>query len=352
MTTDFDTEMIQNTVLRTHYQMLERRFAEISGFVEQAYGFNKRKISSGFTASNQAGATAKRTEDGYSIRISSALPQALSLLFAHFLADPEAMPWLAASDPSNTDPLALEVAPNPGDLTDRQNVHIPNNTTRNQVAEILADIAVNFVFMHELGHVLAGHTDLPGTDGELREITEFSLVELAAPEPSEQARAWEYEADVVGAGLMSTQIDALIAMARADDDNSREIFGPPQIAVEQCLSLTAIALYALFRYLRGANQRLNLIGNHPDPLIRAFCVRDALYQATSQRHAINSDLLEELLSARFEEFDDALEAANIQAGMTLDDTAIEEINQQVSALIRSRKKLRHLTREYRYIDWD
>lgn len=77
------------------------------------------------------------------------------------------------------------------------------------------------------------------------------------------------------------------------------MFVPPQIAIEQCLSLAIIALYALFRYMREANLRLNLIGQHPDPLIRAFYVRDALFQATSQRYKINAELLEELLSVRF-----------------------------------------------------
>lgn len=332
--------------------MLERRFAEIAGFVEQAYKFNARKISSGFMASNQAGATVKRTGEGYAIRISSALPQALNLLFARLLADPEVLPWLTAHDQVGVSAQNIELPLNPSNLTQRQYIPINSTGTRNQVAEILADIAVNFVFLHEMGHVLAGHTDLPDANGVLPEICEFSLVEFSVPEPSEQARVWEYEADVVGAGLMSTQLDALIDMAHSDGTKSREIFGPPQIAIEQCLSLTIIALYALFRYLRGANQRLNLTGDHPDPLVRAFYVRDALFQATAQCYEINAELLEELLSARFEEFDDALVAAGVPEGMRLDEAAIEEVNQQMSVLIMSRNALRPLTRPYRYIDWD
>lgn len=349
---DFETHTIQDPVLRAHYQLLERRFAEMSVSTEQAYGLNGCKICPGFTASHQAGASATRTKVGYSIRISSALPQALSLLFARLLADPEVLPWLAVGDQVGANALEIELALNASDLTKRQRVAINNTDIRNQVAGILADIAVDFVFLHELGHVLAGHTDLPDANGMRHAINEFALVEFAAPEPAEQARAWEYEADVVGAGLMNAQIDALIDLAQSEDANCREIFGPPQIANEQCLSLAIIALYVLFRYLRGTNLRLNLTGHHPDPLIRAFYVRDALFQATSQRHKINAELLEELLSARFEEFDDALESAGISAGMTLDEAAIEQVNQEMSALIQSRKSLRYVIRAYRYIEWD
>lgn len=352
MTRTYTPEAIKDSVLRNHYQMLERRFAEIAGAVGRSYGFEDREIAFEFMASNQAGATVQKTSSGYAIKISSALPQALSLLFARLLADPEVLPWLLAKQEDMADTQVLELARNPSDLTDRQDVRIANNTLRNRATEIFADIAINFVYMHELGHILAGHSDLPNADGITPEIIEFKLVEFAAHEPTEQARAWEYEADIVGSGLMNSQIDALIDMARADEDANRQVFGPPEIAVEQCLSFAVIALYALFRYLRGSNLSLNLAGNHPDPLVRAFCVRDALFGATSQRYAVNHELLEELLSARFEEFDDALEVSGVQAGMTLDDTAIEEINQQMSALIKSRKKLRHLTRAYRYIDWD
>ena len=319
MNTAFDPQTIKDAALRDHYYMLERRFSEIARFVERTYGLGDRKIAIGFVSSNQAGATVKNIGDGYAICISSALPQALRLLFARLLADRELLPWLPSNDGDRAGSQEIELALNPADLTDRQSMHISNGPARRQVAEILADIAVNFVFLHELGHILAGHTDLPDTEGTLPEITEFSLVEIVEREPADQARAWEYEADIVGSGLMNSQIDTLIELARSEVGLSRQIFGPPQIAVEQCLSFAIIALYSLFRYLRGANLHLKLTGNHPDPLIRAFCVRDALFQATSNRHPVNRDLLEELLSARFEEFDDALEAVGVLAGMELNE---------------------------------
>lgn len=124
---------------------------------------------------------------------------------ARSLADPEVLPWLAADDQGAcAGAQEIELALNASDLTKRQSFAINNTDIRNQVAEILADTAVSFVFLHELGHVLAGHADLPDANGMRPVIAEFSLVELVALEPSEQARAWKYEADVVGAGLMNT----------------------------------------------------------------------------------------------------------------------------------------------------
>lgn len=345
-------QVIEDAELHTDFQMLKDRFSETSSFVTKAYGLGDREITFGFISVNQINATAKRTGVGYSIQISSALPQALRRLFARLLADAEVLSWLPVDGLDNSGHQELEVALGLRDQTNHQSMQADSTSIRFQVVAILADITINFVFMHELGHILAGHTDLPNLNGTLPVIKEFELVEFSAEEPAEQARAWEYEADIVGSGLMNSQIDALIGAAKSDTGNSRQIFGPPQIAVEQCLSLSVIALYCLFRYLRGASLHLNLTGSHPDPLIRAFCVRDALFQATATRHDVNHELFEELLSARFEEFDDALEAAGFQSGMLLNDKAIDEVNLQMSALIRSRRDLRHLTCAYRYIDWD
>ena len=130
-----------------------------------------------------------------------------------------------------------------------------------------------------------------------------------------------------------------------------DIFGPKQIAVEQVASLAIITCFALFRFVRGAAQELDRESYHPDPLVRAFVLRDAIHSELSKEFSINDELFEVLLGARFEEFDDALEAIGISAGVPLDDPGIERVNAEMSQLVKDARAYRIDHHDLGFLTW-
>lgn len=233
----------------------------------------------------------------------------------------------------------------------------PQNTLRNVLRGLMSEISSDFAFHHEVGHILGGHADAMAHHGN--GLPELELVKRGvssagpAPVPANIRRVWEYEADVIAAGHLAMDAASLIRDLQKPDAPQafRDIFGPPQIAVEQVSSLFVIACYTLFRQLRETATSLDLNSFHPDPLVRAFVVRDALYAALSNEFEFNDELFEILLGARFEEFDDALEAIGIRAGFTLDDDGIETVNLEMSKLVAEAKRYRRDNPDLGYVSW-
>ncbi|MBO9477227.1 hypothetical protein J7382_06750 [Shimia sp. R11_0] len=269
-------------------------------------------------------ASVKRLGKEYMIRISETLDGKLSAVFDGLFRDPLLLDWLPLS-----------------------------SGHRGALIRLLTKISLDFAFYHEIGHILAGHADKLGASSLALDELEFVKRKRPSLASKVTRQVWEYEADVVAAGHIAMDAARLIRELQADDvsANLREIFGPPQIAVEQVSSLTIIACYTLFRHLRETAIELDMESYHPDPLVRAFVVRDALYSALSSEFTINDELFEILLGARFEEFDHALEENDIRAGFTLDDRGIEHVNVEMSKLVQHAKSYRIQNPDMGYVSW-
>jgi hypothetical protein len=265
-----------------------------------------------------------KSDPSYEIYISDQLLDRLNGLFSTIFADSTAISWLAHDSPFRT--------------------HLQKLLTRS---------ASDFVFYHELGHILGGHADVMGQNQ--LSLYELELVRRAKSSiiPKATRQVWEYEADIIAAGYIAKDTAKLIQSLQADDasDQLRTIFGAPQIAVEQVSSLIIIACYSLFRFLRKTALHLDMESYHPDPLVRAFSVRDAIHSALSKQFSINDERFDIFLSARFEEFDDALEANGYEAGFQLDEDGIEQVNQVMSSLVRDSKAYRTANSDLGYVSW-
>ncbi|UWR77115.1 hypothetical protein K4L04_03915 [Phaeobacter inhibens] len=269
-------------------------------------------------------ASVKRLGKEYMIRITETLDGELSAVFDGLFRDPLLLDWL---------PLSSD--------------------HRDALIRLLTKISLDFAFYHEIGHILPGHADKLGSSNLALQELEFVKRKRPSLASKVTRQVWEYEADVVAAGHVAMDAARLIRELQADDvpESLREIFGPPQIAVEQVGSLTIVACYTLFRHLRETAIELDMESYHPDPLVRAFIVRDALYSALSSEFTINDELFEILLGARFEEFDHALEENGIRAGFTLDDRGIEHVNVEMSKLVQHANSYRIQNPDMGYVSW-
>ncbi|HAT86955.1 MAG TPA: hypothetical protein DCS30_14025 [Rhizobiales bacterium] len=348
---DFDLSTLEfkASAWRHHYERLLKRYSDQARFVEADYGFGDKRIETHFIEANYSNAHVRRTESGYNIRIASTFPYLLKALFSRVLADPEVMDWLPYESVGDVLEQEVYFSTDSRDIGNQSFVQQETTLLRDKVATILSDIAMEFVFLHELGHILGGHVE---SQPQKRELSELSLTRQSCKQQRTLNRVWEFEADMIAANLLKSYAGTLIKTASATSDpDLRAIFGPPQFAVEQCTSLSVIACYVLFRYLRETSSRLDLKNNHPDPLVRAACVRNTLFSCIAERHKINQELFEDMLSARFEEFDDVLEQNGIHAGMVLTDERLDDVNIAVAELHKSRSELGHKVAPYRYFNW-
>lgn len=81
-------------------------------------------------------------------------------------------------------------------------VYIPNDDTRGVFAQMLADVALEFLMFHELGHIAAGHLELCGAYGIDMPITEFKRA-FAESEPDTLSHVLECDADAFACHVSS-----------------------------------------------------------------------------------------------------------------------------------------------------
>lgn len=300
------------------------RWRVLARDIGAAHGLNDDAIMVRASDDPDRIASVRATAGRYDVTMASDLPEQVNTLFAHLFCDPLLIGWLAVGS-------------------------VYRKTLCNQHTRIACD----FVLFHELGHVLAGHASALEAQG--LPLSEMELVAQKATVPVSPLtrRIWEYEADVVGAGFLTHSAAGIIRELQKDHapKSARTIFGPPQIAVEQVASLAIITCFVLFRFVRETARELDRESYHPDPLVRAFALRDAIHAGLSKEFSINNELFETLLGVRFEEFNDALEAIGISAGVPLDDPGIERVNAEMSQLVANARAYRLENHDLGWLTW-
>ena len=131
----------------------------------------------------------------------------------------------------------------------------------------------------------------------------------------------------------------------------KEIFDRGDHTIEQVLSITIIALFAFFCYMRGVRHKLQLKTTHPHPLVRAYYIRDMLATAASARWNIDMPVLERLVDERFEEFITAMEKIDLFDFTIFDREYISEVAQHCKRLIAVRQKHKESCKDWAWISW-
>ncbi len=308
---------------RSLNHQIKVRFLSHASLVSSSFDLDLGDIRFDWEPSDGLRARVSSGPSGYSIRISKDFPHGLERLFKELLEDNDVMYWLDSAN------------------------------DRDIAARLLADIAMEFVLFHEIGHVLGGHCDFLRAHDAGTEINELSLVKRKSIIDLAMSQSWEYEADVIACGLIERYATSLIELSRreADDHHLRTLLGAPSIAVEQAISLCIIALYCLFRELGETRIELALDDEHPDPIVRAFVCRDAIVSTMQDRHEIRQDLLEKILDQRFAEFDTAMETRGTHSRLTLTNDGIAKINDALSDLVDQWRNHRQAMDDYRYVEW-
>lgn len=345
----FDVASIPDEAIRERYERALRRGLAMSAAMARDFP-QQRPVRLVITEEMAFNAHAGSDNDGYRLELAKPVPLFLVVLFERLLSDPRLLPWLDGEGEKVSDyqtPFVFD----PAYFGLRELWSIQLTDIRSFAAGMLADIALAFMQMHELGHVMCGHVE-----GYHAHTGRRSMAELAvAPDrvnaiQLERERAWEADADSVAASLLVQYLRELVAVA-SEHPKAGEVFGRGEETVEHILSLAVVALYALFAYLRGARYALGRTSSHPHPFVRANYVKDMMMTVARREWPLDLDRFAALMDARLDEMLQALAEADLSDNAVFDDAYIAAAEREGEALMRLRRKHRKSCLAWSWFSW-
>ena len=350
----FDIDAFEDDGIRIQYQTLRRRFLSLGQSVKDAYGLDGLPIETGFVRSSVFNASVEQFPNRYLIRMTTAVPALLMMFFDKLLSEPEVMPWISSEDPGSVG-YDIAFSFDPRDLTQRTDMSVRTNPIRAFASYTLADLATTFMYLHELGHILAGHLKARHASGQSTLVEEFnhSPGSAAAFADAERdlSQLQEYEADAIAAYLTSHFVHEIVEDV-AKNERTAAVFGPAERAGERALSLALMALYGLFAYVRGQTRHLNVTSSHPDPLVRALYCRDILFQVAAAPLVKDVDWFLDELQARFDELNKVLEKLGLLDPIAVTDDGVDLAAEEAERLKKLKQDSGYLTAKYSFITWD
>ncbi len=347
---EFDPDQIEHEAIRAHYQRVNRRGVAMARAIAETFP-DRPPVRFVFEEGDSFNAFAGREERGYLLRMAKPVPYLLLILFDRLLGDPRLLPWLDSQGEAFTE-YELPFVLDPADFSRRGRWSIRLTGIRSFASSMLADIAIAFIQMHELGHVLCGHVDanqaLTGRHA-MAEIYDKGGGRSRAQ--SARERIWESDADAVAAGLLEQYLRELEA-ATQTDDKTRQVFGRGEHAIEHLLALAIMSLFALFAYIRGARYSLRRQTSHPHPYLRAQYTKNMLMTVARRAWPLDLDAFGEFLDLRIDEMLTALEAVGLSKNELFDDAYIARSERQLDVLMKKRTKYRSSASTRSWIFWD
>lgn len=160
----------------------------------------------------------------------------------------------------------LRTAP---DTDRRKPLFFPNDRTRMTVAQILADLALEFLVCHEIGHILGGHLEIPRNSQRLSTIAELQYA-INVPDDSIHQHVLECDADA-----FASQVTWWVHSREDTAAPIRDLVNAPDWQSKDFALLTYLmATGVLFRvFYPSASLTIEASkSSHPHPAVRACLI--------------------------------------------------------------------------------
>ncbi|MBY2949483.1 hypothetical protein [Rhizobium leguminosarum] len=179
------------------------RFRRLSDSRSAAHATAAHQIAIGYSDDNDFNAFADTIQGEDIIAIAQNVPISLALLFKRAMLFRGIMPWVGKFDNSHVDPEPI-TAEDILFALDNRPPHPPGelDELRTKLAHLMTGIALDFVFLHEMGHVWNGHTSLFRNRYGLR-LTEIERGKKVPLSPIDR-QTLEMDADCYAGRLMAT----------------------------------------------------------------------------------------------------------------------------------------------------
>lgn len=256
------------------------------------------RLYAGFVVNPAPNAFAVRDGEDLFIGINSGLVWLMHEVFFTLFSHPNFLPDLGGQADANVPFEHLEagfsthagLASVPGGLVSRS--HPPTfNDVRDSLAFTTAQMAIEFTFYHELGHLVCGHPGFPGTRVGLEQFHELSTRgDRADLSGAEVAQALEYDADCFA---------VQVALA---NHLMGQYFHVPEQAIQgyptdlelsyYCWALAVSALFRIFAQHKPAIADSEAT-DHPHPLLRSLLITVTVATSTAiKEHPFRERIIE------------------------------------------------------------
>ena len=264
----FDFRTVEDNELRGMFQRMLHVSGVAGSAVRSAYGSNKRPISTVFVDDGIFNASVGLARSRYLIKISASVPILTRILFDRFFQNEAVMPWLERSgEDAAKHRYDVKFILDPKEFNERENWQIAMTPERSFAAGAFTDICLAFIALHEIGHVIAGHSEAVQHYYGVAEFSELFENRERSTQDMERDQSWEYDADAVAIGLFVQYVEELVAN-RLTNERTARFFESDGDPVSQALSFVVTALFVMFNYVRGSRYDLDLATSHPHPMVR------------------------------------------------------------------------------------
>jgi len=296
----FDPLSLQDVGIRKEFEFLERRAQEVSRSVLLAYDKPKDAIAFRYIDEREFNAYAGLSDRRYLIELNAGVPFLNLLLFYGLMSNSQFLPGLDASGTAVSN-FTVPFVIDPADFDRRAKWEVSCNAIRAFAAGTLADMCSTFVVLHEFGHVLCGHCQALRFFGGEDSIAELVAIKRSSVTNVERRRAWEGDADMVAAVLLSQFIEDL-----ADDINlnsrTKEVFADPDgFHLENTTAIIVASLFVLFCYIEATRRNLDKSSTHPQPHVRALLIKNVLHLNLEERGTFDGDVFHRYLNVRLDD---------------------------------------------------
>ena len=345
----FDLNLLTEPSIRREYDVLLRRAEAVTKSVQDSLGADRDPIKYHFVEADVFNACVTRDQDAYFIEINNSVPLLMMILFGALLSQPDMLPYLDSKSgfatnenlPAVVDPLNFE---------GRAIWDVKLTAERSFAALTLADMCSLFIFCHEIGHIVSGHADAQSAvtgDGKIAE-----LISVAPKGKIDETvlQAWELDADGVAASLMISFIDELLTLRNARSELDA-LLGDREEALPNLLAIAVSSLFAVFCYITGTRDQLDLKSTHPHPLVRAHYLHDMILNAAEAKWTFDRGTFEKCFDERLDETMHALEQIKLLPARILEEDFGSAVQEDMRWQINNQKRVKAEFASWSWVEW-
>lgn len=212
------------------------------------------------------------------------------------------------------------------------------------ISYAMQDFCSTFIVMHELSHVICGHTRGCQLYFGAHEVNEFNPLLDFIYRGRYLRMAWEYDADITASVIISQYIIHFITASKGPHLEEAFAFASPA----QKAGLIIASLFGMFAYMSRLKYARRLVSSHPHPLVRAQYVGDIIMYKISSKLGIPIDTIEEYKIEYIFQFCIALEEMDLFNWDKFSDK-FEGTREPVLQLRSLAKRLRHFCDSWAWV---
>jgi hypothetical protein len=302
----FDPRSLQDEGIRREFAFLEQRAQEVARSVVLAYDKPQDTIAFRYIEEREFNAYAGLSDGQYLIELNAGVPLFNLLLFYGLMSNRMFLPDVNSSGTAVSN-FKIPFVIDPADFDRRAEWEVSCNQIRAFAAGTLADMCSTFIVLHEFGHVICGHCDAMEHFEGAGSIAELVAFKRSSAMNLERRRAWEGDADMVAAGILSQFVEDLAADISLNN-RTKEVFADPDsFHLENTASIVVASLFALFCYIEATRRNQDKSSTHPQPHVRALLIKNVLHLNLERREDFDGEVFHRYLDTHLDNAMSALE---------------------------------------------